>query len=672
MQLRKVFVMEDIKNEIEQLKNVLLEHNRRYYVEDAPTVSDYEYDMLMRKLKKLESEHPELITADSPTQKVGGRAVSAFAPVRHEVPLDSLQDMFSKEEMYDFDAKVKSVFPDAEYAVELKIDGLSVAVEYVNGVLTRGVTRGDGITGEDVTDNILTIKSLPHRIKSTPERLIIRGEVYMPRKTFERLNEEREERGENLFANPRNAAAGSLRQLDPSIAAERGLDIIVFNVQLAEGVSFKTHSESLDYLKKLGFNVSPYYNVFNTVGEAFDEVMRLGSKRDELPFQIDGAVLKVNDLRMRAELGKTSKFPKWAAAYKYPPEQQETELLDISVQVGRTGVLTPNAVLKPVRIAGVTVSRATLHNKDFIAERDIMIGDTVLIQKAGDIIPEVVRVVKEKRPSDAVKFEMPSVCPVCGAEVFSEEGEVAVRCQNSECPAQRMRHIIHFASRDAMDIDGLGPAVVEQLLEKGLIRDAADLYALTQDSVAEIERMGEKSADNLIRAIEKTKENDLGRLIFALGIRHVGQKSGKALAEHFCSLDSLMNADIAEITAVYDVGEAMAKSVKNWFSLNGSLDFIEKLRRAGVNFNYNGEKKGTSLSGKTFVVTGTLESMGRKEAEARIEQLGGKASSSVSKKTDYVVAGGSAGSKLTRANELGIRVLSESEFIEILDAGENV
>lgn len=662
--------MDEIIKELSQLKKELAEHNRRYYVEDAPSISDYDYDMLMRRLKAIESEHPELITPDSPTQRVGGEAISAFETVTHEVPMDSLQDVFSKEELSEFDSRVKATFPDAEYAVELKIDGLSVAIEYRDGVLFRGVTRGDGVVGEDVTRNIKTIKSLPLKIENAPGRLIVRGEVYMPRDTFFRLNEDREEKGESLFANPRNAAAGSLRQLDPKICAERGLDVMIFNVQLAEGVSFETHSESLDYLKKLGFRTSPYYNTFASVDDAFDEIQRLGNMRDELPFNIDGAVLKVNRLDMRKELGSTSKFPKWAAAYKYPPEEKETKLLDIVLQVGRTGVLTPNAVLEPVHISGVTVSRATLHNRDFIKERDIMIGDTVIVRKAGDIIPEIVGVVKEKRPDDAKEFNMPEVCPVCGSPVFSDASEAAVRCVNAECPAQRIRNIIHFASRDAMDIDGLGPAVVEQLVEAELIGDAADLYSLKAEQIAEIDRMGEKSANNLINAIEKTKTNDLSRLIFALGIRHVGQKAGKSLAKSFRTLDALMEADGDALKSVFDVGDAMAESIIKWFSLPASRDFVEKLRRAGVNFVAETGKSSDAFAGKTFVLTGALTKFTRSEAEEKIEALGGKASSSVSKKTSYVVAGEAAGSKLTKAQSLGITVLTEDEFLEMLSNAE--
>ncbi len=657
--------MEDIRKKLLALREELREHNRSYYVDDSPTISDYEYDMLMRKLKELEAAHPELITPDSPTQRVGGEALSSFSQVRHEVLMDSLQDVFSDAELYDFDSRVKAAVPDAEYAVELKIDGLSVSVEYENGRLVRGVTRGDGVVGEDVTHNIKTIKSLPLVIENAPSRLIIRGEVYMPRAVFERVNEEREARGEPTFANPRNAAAGSLRQLDPKIAAERGLDMIVFNVQLIEGVEFKTHSESLDYLKKLGFKVSPYYDIFSDMKDAFSEVMRLGDMRDALPFQIDGAVLKVDRLSSRELLGRTTKFPRWAAAYKYPPEQARTKLLDIIINVGRTGVLTPNAVLEPVHLAGVTVSRATLHNKDFIAEKGIMIGDTVVVQKAGDIIPEIVGLAEGGRAADAREFKMPEVCPVCGAAVFSEENEAAVRCVNAECPAQRIRNIIHFASRDAMDIEGLGPAVVEQLVESGLIRDAADLYSLTAESVEAIDRMGKKSAENLINAIEKTKDNGLARLLFALGIRHVGQKSSKALAAHFGKLDDILSADEDEIMRVYDVGEAMAKSITKWASLEDSKLLVSKLRDAGLNMENTAAERGTLFVDKTFVLTGALTRFTRKEAEEIIERLGGRASSSVSKKTSFVVAGENAGSKLDRAGELGIPVLSEDEFLEM-------
>lgn len=645
------------------LRERLNEYNRQYYVLDNPTISDYEYDMLMRELIALEQAHPELRTPDSPTQRVGGEALSAFESYRHPVPLDSLQDVFSFEELAAFDARVREMIPEPEYAVELKIDGLSVALEYENGLLVRGVTRGDGVVGEVVTANLKTIRSIPLRIENAPPRLIVRGEVFMPYQVFLRLNEEREEREEAPFKNPRNAAAGSLRQLDPKIAAERGLDIIVFNLQLAEGAAPKTHTESLDWLARLGFKVSPYYHTFLTIEAAFQEIQKLGELRGTLPFQIDGAVVKVNDLAAREQLGKTAKYPKWAAAFKYPPEQKETVLRDIVIQVGRTGVLTPNAVLEPVHLAGVTVSRATLHNADFIEEKGLMIGDTVVVQKAGDIIPEIVRVVPEKRPQDARPFHMPETCPVCGAQVFRDPDEAAIRCQNTDCPAQRMRNIIHFAARDAMDIDGLGPAIVEALLREELIADAADLYALQADQIAQIERMGEKSAANLIAAIEKSKGNDLSRLIYALGIRHVGQKTGKLLAQHFHTMDELAAADLDALVAVDDIGLATAESLKNWFALPESQRILQRLQAAGVCMESRQTVTDTRFAGMTFVLTGALSRFTRDRASELIEQLGGRVSSSVSKKTSYVVAGEDAGSKLRRAQELSIPVLNEEEFI---------
>lgn len=654
-----------MEEKIHTLRAQINEYNRQYYVLDNPTVSDYEYDMLMRELIALEDMHPELRTPDSPTQRVGGAALDAFESYTHPVPLDSLQDVFSYEELAAFDARVRETVPNPEYVVELKIDGLSVALEYENGLFVRGVTRGDGVVGEVVTANLKTIRSIPLRIENAPARLIVRGEVFMPYQVFLRLNEEREEREEAPFKNPRNAAAGSLRQLDPKIAAERGLDIIVFNLQLADGETPETHSETLQWLSNLGFKVSPYRNTFTTIEAAYDEILKLGELRGTLPFQIDGAVVKVNDLAARETLGKTSKFPKWAAAFKYPPEQKETVLEDIVIQVGRTGVLTPNAVLTPVHLAGVTVSRATLHNADFIEEKGLMIGDTVVVQKAGDIIPEIVRAVPEKRPKDARAFAMPECCPVCGAQVFRDPDEAAVRCQNTDCPAQRMRNIIHFATRDAMDIDGLGPAIVEALLDEGLISDAADLYTLGAGRIAQIERMGEKSAANLVAAIEKSKENDLSRLIFALGIRHVGQKTGKILAQKFRTMDAIISASVEELTAVQDIGLATAESLKNWFALPQSQRFLERLRAAGVCMESRQTVTDTRFAGMTFVLTGALSRFTRDRASALIEQLGGKVSSSVSKKTSYVVVGEDAGSKLRRAQELGIPILDETAFIAL-------
>ena len=632
---------------------------------DNPTVSDYEYDMLLRELEEIEERHPELKTPDSPTQRVGGEALSQFESYTHPVPLDSLQDVFSKEELFAFDTRVREVIPEPTYVVELKIDGLSVALEYENGIFVRGVTRGDGLVGEDVTANLRTVRSIPLRIENAPERLIVRGEVFMPYDVFLHLNEEREEREETPFKNPRNAAAGSLRQLDPKIAASRGLDIIVFNLQLASENAPDSHKATLDWLYDFGFKVSPYRNTFSNIEEVFADVLRLGEKRGTLPFQIECAVVKVDEIESRDALRQTSKFPKWAAAFKYPPEQKETILEDIVIQVGRTGVLTPNAVLKPVHVAGVTVSRATLHNADFIAEKNLMIGDTVIVQKAGDIIPEIVRPVIEKRPSDAKAFVMPDVCPVCFSKVFRDDDEAAIRCVNPDCPAQRARNIIHFASRDAMDIEGLGPAVVEALLEDGLIRDGADLYTLDVQSIAQIERMGIKSATNLVDAIEKSKGNDLSRLIFALGIRHVGQKTGKVLAKRFKTLSELENASILELCDVQDIGLATAESIKNWFDLKTSQRLISRLVEYGVNMESLNTVSDTRFEGKTFVLTGALSRFTRDKASEIIENLGGKVSSSVSKKTSYVVVGEDAGSKLRRAQELGIEILSEDEFIKL-------
>lgn len=657
--------MEKLMKELEQLKKTLQHYSTLYYVRDAPAVSDYEYDMLMNRLKEIEALHPEWITEDSPTQRVGGAVLEQFESHVHPIPMDSLQDAFSKEEVLAFDARVRELVSAPEYVVECKIDGLSVSLEYENGKLVRGVTRGDGVTGEVVTGNIRTIRSLPLSIPNAPSRLIVRGEVYMSREVFLQLNEDREDRGEGLFANPRNAAAGSLRQLDPRIAADRKLDIIIFNLQSADEITFESHVGSLDYLKSLGFCVSPYYRSFSNIEDAFDEVLRLGELRGELPFQIDGAVIKVNQVAERSRLGKTSKFPKWAIAYKYPPEQKQTVLRDIVIQVGRTGVLTPNAVLEPVRVAGVTVSRATLHNRDFIKERDIRIGDTVIVQKAGDIIPEIVRIVPEKRPKDAVPYQMPTHCPACGSEVFQDDEEAAIRCQSADCPAQIRRNIIHFASRGAMDIDGLGPALVDLLVEEKLVSDSADLYTLRAADVAMLPRMGQKSAQNLIDAITKTKENDLGKLLFALGIRHVGQKTAKVLSQHFGTMDALCAASVEELCAVEDVGPAIAHSIVNWFS--SALPFLQKLRDAGLNFSDISDVADERFNGMTFVLTGKLSHFTRDEASEIIQRFGGKVASSVSKNTTYVVAGEEAGSKLRKAQELEISVLSEEEFLKMTD-----
>ena len=649
-----------------QLREKLNEYNYQYYVLDQPTVSDFEYDRMLRQLEELEAAHPELITPDSPTQRVGGEASSAFAPVTHAVPLESLQDVFSREELEVFDARVRESAGQVDYVVEPKVDGLSVALEYVDGVFVRGATRGDGQVGEDVTENLRTIKSIPLRLANAPARLIVRGEVFMPRRVFEQLNEARELRGERLFANPRNAAAGSLRQLDPKIAAARQLDILIFNIQLAEGLSFSTDSAALDYLEGLRFKVIERTRC-GDLGQVAEQIHAIGERRDQYSFDIDGAVVKLNSMAEREVMGSTAKFPRWAAAYKYPPEQKPSRVVDIVVQVGRTGVLTPKAVVEPVRLAGTTVTNATLHNQDFISEKDIRIGDTVIVQKAGEIIPEIVSVVRELRPKGTSPYRLPEVCPVCGAPVVRDEDGAALRCTGAECPAQLLRNLTHFASRDAMDIEGLGPAVVELLVEAGLMKTPGDLYRLDADAVAGLERMGRKSADNLLAAIERSKENDLSRLLYAFGIRQVGQKAARVLARQFKTLDRLMAASPEELTAVPDIGEITARNLTDWFASPQSRHLIESLRTAGVNFTCREEAAGTRLAGLTFVLTGTLEGFTREEAGARIEQLGGKVSSSVSKKTSYVVAGEAAGSKLTKAQTLGIPVLTEAEFMALLE-----
>ena len=657
----------DEKQEIQSLRRELEQANYEYYVLDNPSMSDYDFDHKLRRLEELEAKYPELITPDSPTQRVGGKVANGFAEVHHRVPLESLQDVFSFEELADFGQRVQDALTDGvEYDVEPKVDGLSVALEYENGLFVRGATRGDGQVGEDVTENLKTIPSIPLRLPEALPSLIVRGEVFMPKKSFEQLNADRELKGESLFANPRNAAAGSLRQLDPKIAASRKLDIRVFNVQWAEGKTFTTHTETLEYLQEQRFKVIPHYTC-HSIREAAERIAALGDGREEFPFDIDGAVVKVNNLADRTTLGSTAKFPRWAAAYKYPPEQKESVVEDIVVQVGRTGVLTPKAVVKAVRLAGTTVTNATLHNQDFITEKDIRIGDTVLVQKAGEIIPEIVSVIKDKRPEGTVPYHLPDHCPVCGAPVARDEDGAHIRCTGAECPAQRLRHIVHFASRDAMDIEGLGPAVVESLVGAGLVKGPGDLYSLTADQVEPLERMGKKSAENLMAAIEKSKSAGLGRLLFAFGIRQVGQKAGKILAARFGTLDALMNAGEGELTAVPDIGGITAQSLLDWFANDQSRHLIEALRQAGVSFDSTEAPVGDKLAGKTFVLTGTLPTMDRKEAAALIEAQGGKVSGSVSKKTSYVVAGEAAGSKLQKANELGIPVLTEADLIALLE-----
>ena len=658
----------DAKSEIERLRTVLNQAGYEYYVMDNPTMSDYDYDHQLRRLEELEAAHPELVTPDSPTQRVGGQVQEGFQPVTHQVPLESLQDVFDLGELSEFDQRVRGAVPEAEYDVEPKVDGLSVALEYVDGAFVRGAPRGDGRVGEDVTANLKTIRAIPLKLPEPVPHLIVRGEVFMPRTVFARLNEDREQNGEALFANPRNAAAGSLRQLDPRIAAARQLSIIVFNVQYVEGISFTTHTESLDWLERMRFKVIPH-DTCSTIEQAGASIRSIGENRTAYPYDIDGAVVKVNSLQERSLLGSTAKFPRWAAAYKYPPEQKPSRVLDIVVQVGRTGVLTPRAVLEPVRLAGTTVQSASLHNQDYIAEKDIRVGDTVLVQKAGEIIPEVVGVVREKRPEGTQPYRLPERCPVCGAHVARDEDGAAIRCTGAECPAQLLRNLTHFASRDAMDIEGLGPAVVEGLVKAGLVRTPGDLYRLEAQSVAQLERMGQKSAENLIAAIEKSKSRDLSRLLFAFGIRQVGQKAAKVLAARFGTLDRLSQATVEELTAVDDIGEITARSLAEWLHSDQAEHLIASLKGAGVNTASQAQPVDDRLAGKTFVLTGTLEHFSRAEAGARIEALGGKVSSSVSRKTSYVVAGEEAGSKLDKANALGITVLSEAEFLQMLSDG---
>ena len=655
----------DPKQEIMALTEELERYGYEYYVLDTPSVEDYEYDMKLRRLEQLEAEYPQYAQENSPTKRVGGEALEAFEQVEHAVPLESLQDVFSYEELESFINKVSSDIEEAVFTVEPKIDGLSVSLEYVNGIFVRGATRGNGTVGENVTENLKTIKSIPLKLNHAPERLIVRGEVFMPKAVFESINAKREQEGKQLMANPRNAAAGSLRQLDPKIAAGRRLDILIFNIQLAEGIEFKTHSESLDYLREMKFKVVDY-RLINNADEARSSIEDLGESRGELPYDIDGAVVKLNDLAGRRILGSTSKFPRWAAAFKYPPEVKESVIQDIVIQVGRTGVLTPKAVVSPVRLAGTTVTNATLHNQDFIADKDIRIGDTVKIRKAGEIIPEIIEVVKEKRPDGTQPYLLPGNCPVCGGEVLRDEDGAAFRCTNGTCPAQLARGIAHFASKSAMDIDGLGSAVVELLLDNGLINTQADLYFLDPQAVASLEGMGEISANNLIAALEKSKENDLWRLIFSFGIRQVGEKASKLLARHFKTLDALMEADMDQLTSIGDIGEITAKSILDWFSLDSSKELISRLVEAGVNTTAYENGSDDRFAGMTFVLTGALEMFTRDEAAAIIEERGGKASGSVSKKTSYVVAGANAGSKLTKANQLGIPVLTEQEFLDMV------
>ena len=655
----------DYRSEMKQLRETLSEAGYRYYVLDDPAMADHEYDRMLRRLEELEAQYPEEITPDSPTQRVGGAALESFTQVEHPVPLESLQDVFAPEEVEEFAQRMEEALKSVAYSVEPKVDGLSVALEYRNGVFVQGATRGDGRVGEDVTENLRTIKSIPMTLPEKLPRLIVRGEVFMPKNVFHKLNRRREENGEALFANPRNAAAGSLRQLDPKICARRLLDIRVFNLQLAEGREFATHGESIDYLTSQGFQTIPR-KILSSAAEVNAEIVRLGDSRDKLPFDMDGAVVKLNSLSDRGTVGSTAKCPRWAIAYKYPPERKPSRVLDIVVQVGRTGVLTPKVEVEPVRLAGTTVTNATLHNQDFIDEKDIRIGDTVILQKAGEIIPEVVEVLKDLRPEGTVPYHLPEACPVCGAPVERDPDGAAIRCTGAECPAQLHRNLTHFASRDAMDIDGMGPAVMRQLIDKELVRTPADLYFLTAEQLAELERMGKKSARNAVSAIAASKDRGLERLLYALGIRQVGQKAGKVLASHFGSFDALAAASVEELTGIDDVGGITAAYIREWVDNPQSRHLIQRLKEAGVSMEAVRQSAGEQFEGMTFVLTGALEKFTRDEAAALIEARGGKASGSVSRKTSYVVAGENAGSKLRKANELGIPVLTEEEFAAML------
>ena len=656
----------EIQKQIDELRREIEYHNKLYYVDDAPVISDFDYDMLMQRLIKLEEEHPELITPDSPTQRVGGAALSQFTQVQHQVPLESLSDVFSFDELKAFGERMDSLLAaEHEYCVEPKIDGLSMSLEYENGVFIRGATRGSGLVGEDVTENLRTVRSLPLRIIDAPERLVVRGEVYMSKSVFNELNAEREINGEQLLANPRNAAAGSIRQLDPKIAAQRKLDIVCFNMQYTSGEAYTRHSDTLDALKHMGFPVVPY-KIYKTIDGCCERINRIGESRGDFAYDIDGAVIKINSLEQRTELGSTAKAPRWAVAYKYPPEKKESRVVDIVVQVGRTGVLTPKAVIEPVRLAGTTVTNATLHNQDNIDRLDIRIGDTVLVQKAGEIIPEVLSVNKEKRPENTVAFKMPDTCPECGAPVVRDEDGVALRCTSPECPAQRLRNLAHFASKEAMDIDGLGISVCESLINSGLVGSPAELYYLDAQSVASLDRMGKKSAENLINAINKSKQAGLARVICAFGIRQVGQKAAKTLAKHFKTLDKLMDASEFELMAVSDIGGITAGFIREWFDLPQSQHQIKLLREAGVSFESKEAVKDSRFAGMTFVLTGELSNYKRDEAAAIIESFGGKASSSVSKKTSVVLAGENAGSKLQKAIELGVKIIDEAEFEKMI------
>lgn len=655
----------DPKEEIAALTQELEQANYQYYVLDQPSMEDFEYDRKLRRLEELEQAWPAYAAASSPTKRVGGMALQQFEKVTHATPLESLQDVFSEDELAEFDERLRTGQIAPGYTVEPKIDGLSVALEYRDGVFYRGATRGDGLVGEDVTENLKTIRSIPLRLPEALPRLIVRGEVYMPKAVFAKLNTSREEQGLSSFANPRNAAAGSLRQLDSKIAAQRQLDILIFNLQLAEGRSFATHHQTLEYLRSQHFKVIPY-TVCTEMPEIWAQVQQIHATRLARPYDIDGAVIKLDRLADRDALGSTAKFPRWAVAYKYPPEIRETVVRDIVIQVGRTGVLTPKAVVAPVRLAGTTVTNATLHNQDFIAEKDIRIGDTVEIRKAGEIIPEILRVKREKRPAGAVPYAIPLLCPVCAAPVQRDADGVAMRCTNVSCPAQLARYVAHFVSRDAMGIDGLGTAITEQLIAIGLIHSPADLYTLTLAEIAGLWKKGERAPQKLLDSIAASKKNDLSRLLFALGIRQVGAKAAKVLSMHFGTLDAVFAADDETLTEIPDVGAITAANIRAWYARSTNQQMIEQLRQAGVNFENQTKLVDQSFAGMTFVLTGTLETMTRDEAGQKIELRGGKVSGSVSKKTSYVVAGESAGSKLRKAQQLEIPVLTEAEFLAML------
>lgn len=655
--------MQNIKEKIENLRATLRYHSDRYYNDDAPEIEDYEYDMMMRELKGLEEKYPEFDSADSPTKRVGGKADNSFASVEHTVRMESLQDAFSKEEIFNFDRRVKENVSDVHYVVEPKIDGLSVSLEYVNGEFFRGSTRGDGNVGEDVSGNLRVIHNIPLKLNHALPYIEVRGEVYMPKKSFDRVVDRQLINDEKPFKNPRNAAAGSLRQKDSKVAATRGLDIFVFNIQQIEGKELTSHKESLDYLKELGFNTIPYYERVDDIETAFEKVLQIGEKRGELEFDIDGAVIKVDDFSEREQLGSTAKFPKWAVAFKYPPEEKQTEILDIEITVGRTGKLTPTAVLSPVHLAGTTVSRATLHNQDFINEKGVNIGDIVTVRKAGDIIPEVL-CVNEKRSNGS--FVYPERCPSCNEKVVREEGESDIRCINPECPAQLLRNLIHYCSRDAMDIEGLGPSIIETFVNEGMIKTVTDIYRLDKEKIASLDGFQQTSANNIIESVENSKNNDLSKLIFALGIRHIGAKAAKLLSDEFKNIDNLMNASLEAISDIDGFGDIMAKSAFDFFQSESARELIADLKSFGVNTESKTVINDNRFEGMTFVLTGTLPTYKRSEASKIIESFGGKTSSSVSKKTSYVLSGESSGSKLDKANQLGIPVIDENEFNEMI------